>query len=135
MYSLLIAISTISPYCRCYWNTTYEHLVDHPLTLHCKQETYDVMAKNIFNWDVWPNFFELPNKETPVIVYESMQPGDCIEFGDKIVKMVDVNHTVPAAAYIINNGTGSIAFSGDTYINDTFWHALNERTAYGHGGY
>ena len=107
-------------------DTAYEHLVDRPLTLHCKQETYDVLAKNIFNWDVWPNFFELPNTETPVIVYESMQPGDCIEFGDKIVKMVEVNHVVPAAAYIINNGSGSIAFTGDTFVNDTFWHALNE---------
>ncbi|MGH1538571.1 MAG: 3',5'-cyclic-nucleotide phosphodiesterase [Gammaproteobacteria bacterium] len=107
-------------------DTVYDALVDHPLTLHCKQETYDVLAKNIFNWNVWPNFFELPNTETPVIVYESMQPGDCIEFGDKIVKMVEVNHAIPAAAYIINNGTGSIAFTGDTCSNDTFWHALNE---------
>ncbi len=107
-------------------DTVYDSLVDHPLTLHCKQETYDVLSKNIFNWNVWPNFFELPNTETPVIVYESMQSGDCIEFGDKIVKMVDVNHAVPAAAYIINNGTGSIAFTGDTCSNDTFWEALNE---------
>lgn len=107
-------------------DTAYDHLVNKPLTLHCKQETYDVLAKNIFNWEVWPNFFELPTAETPVIIYESMQSGDCIEFGDKIVKMVDVNHAVPAAAYIINNGTGSIAFSGDTFTNDSFWHALNE---------
>ncbi len=107
-------------------DTVYDDLVERPLTLHCKQETYDILANNIFNWNVWPNFFELPNAETPVIVYESMQPGDCIEFGDKVVKMVEVNHAVPAAAYIINNGTGSIAFTGDTYINDTFWQALNE---------
>ena len=107
-------------------DTAYDHLVNKPLTLHCKQETYEVLAKNIFNWEVWPNFFELPSAETPVIIYESMQPGDCIEFGDKIVKMVEVNHAVPAAAYIINNGTGTIAFSGDTFTNDTFWHALNE---------
>ena len=107
-------------------DTAYDRLVNKPLTLHCKQETYDVLAKHIFNWEVWPNFFELPTAETPVIIYESMQSGDCIEFGDKIVKMVDANHVVPAAAYIINNGTGSIAFSGDTFTNDTFWHALNE---------
>ncbi len=107
-------------------DTAYDRLVNKPLTLHCKQETYDVLAKHIFNWEVWPNFFELPTAETPVIIYESMQSGDCIEFGDKIVKMVDVNHAVPAAAYIINNGTGSIAFSGDTFANDSFWQALNE---------
>lgn len=107
-------------------DTVYDTLVDRPLTLHCKQETFDVLEKHVFNWDLWPNFFQLPNEETPVIIFESMQPGDCIEFGDKRIKMVDVNHTVPAAAYIINNGTGSIAFSGDTFINDTFWSALNE---------
>ena len=33
-------------------DTIYDHLVDRPLTLHCKQETYDVMSKHIFNWDV-----------------------------------------------------------------------------------
>ncbi len=107
-------------------DTSYDHLVNHPLTLHCKQETYEILAKHIFNWDVWPNFFELPSAETPVIIYESMQPGDCIEFGDKIVKMVEVNHSVPAAAYVINNGTGTIAFTGDTFTNDTFWQSLNE---------
>ncbi|MCZ6566483.1 MAG: 3',5'-cyclic-nucleotide phosphodiesterase [Gammaproteobacteria bacterium] len=107
-------------------DTIYDHLVERPLTLHCKQETFDILAKHIFNWDVWPNFFELPNKETPVIVYESMQPGDCIEFQDKIIKMAEVNHVVPASAYIINNGQTSLAFSGDTFINDSLWEALNE---------
>lgn len=107
-------------------DTIYDHLVERPLTLHCKQETFDILAKHIFNWDVWPNFFELPNKETPVIVYESMQPGDCIEFQDKIIKMAEVNHVVPASAYIINNGQASLAFSGDTFINDSLWEALNE---------
>jgi ribonuclease BN (tRNA processing enzyme) len=107
-------------------DTAYDHLVNHPITLHCKQETFNIISKNIFNWNVWPNFFELPSAETPVIIYESMQPGDCIEFGDKTVKMAEVNHTVPASAYIIKNGTGTVAFSGDTFINDTFWHALNE---------
>lgn len=107
-------------------DTVYDALVDRPLTLHCKQETFDVLEKHIFNWDVWPNFFQLPSAETPVIIFESMQPGDSIEFGDKVIKMVEVNHAVPAAAYIVNNGTGSIAFTGDTFINDTFWDALNE---------
>ena len=107
-------------------DTIYDKLVDHPLTLHCQQATYDVLSKNIFNWEVWPNFFELPNAETPVIIYESMQPDDCIEFQDKIIRMVEVNHVVPASAYIIKNGKGSVAFSGDTFTNDTLWTALNE---------
>ncbi len=109
-------------------DTIYDHLVDRPLTLHCKQETFDILSKHIFNWDVWPNFFELPNAETPVIVYESMHPGDCIEFQDKIVKMVDVNHAVPASAFIVNNGRASLAFSGDTFTNDSLWNALNEES-------
>lgn len=107
-------------------DTIYDKLVQHPLTLHCQKATYDVLSKNIFNWTVWPNFFELPNVETPVIIYESMKPGDCIEFKDKVIRMVEVNHTVTASAYIIKNGTSSVAFSGDTYINDTLWNALNE---------
>lgn len=109
-------------------DTIYDHLVNRPLTLHCKQETFEILSKHIFNWDVWPNFFELPDAQTPVIIYESMQPGDCIEFQDKIIKMVEVNHAVPASAYIINNGQASFAFSGDTFINDSLWCALNDES-------
>lgn len=109
-------------------DTIYDHLVNRPITLHCKQETFDILSNHIFNWDVWPNFFVLPDAKTPVIVHESMQPGDCIEFQDKVIKMVEVNHAVPASAYIINNGKSSIAFSGDTFTNDTLWNALNEES-------
>ena len=109
-------------------DTIYDHLVQRPITLHCKQETFDVLSKHIFNWDVWPNFFELPDTKTPVIIHEAMQSGDWIEFQDKVIKMVEVNHVVPASAYIINYGKASIAFSGDTFTNDTFWNALNEET-------
>jgi len=107
-------------------DTIYDHLLKRPLTLHCRQETFDILVKHIFNWDVWPNFFALPNKETPVIMYESMEPGECIEFQNRIIKMVEVNHVVPASAYIINNGKTSLAYTGDTFINDSLWEALNE---------
>ncbi len=107
-------------------DTIYDHLVINPLTLHCKQETFDIISQHIFNWDIWPNFFELPNVKTPVIVFESMQPSESIEFQDKVIKMVEVNHAVPASAYIINDDKASVAFSGDTFINDSLWEALNE---------
>ena len=40
--------------------------------------------------------------------------------------MVEVNHAVPAAAYIINNGTGSIALLAIPILMTRFWDALNE---------
>jgi ribonuclease BN (tRNA processing enzyme) len=67
----------------------------------------------------------LPSVERPVVRFEVMQPGESIRVGARSVEMIEVNHSVPAAGYRVQNGVGSFAFSGDTTSNDGFWRALN----------
>lgn len=96
-----------------------------PLVLHAREETVRVLRKHIFNWQVWPDFSALPSPERPVLRFEVMNPGDSVHIGARTVEMIDVNHSVPAAGYRVQNGAGSFAFSGDTTSNDGFWQALN----------
>lgn len=107
-------------------DTVFEQLKTQPLTLHCRPETYDSIMSHIFNWEIWPNFFELPEPNAPAIRYEALNPGELCEIGDKKIEMIAVNHTVPSGAYCIQNGKSTIAFSGDTTNNDVFWEALNQ---------
>lgn len=96
-----------------------------PLVLHAREETVRVLRKHIFNWQVWPDFSALPSPERPVLRFKVMNPGDSVHIGARTVEMIDVNHSVPAAGYRVQNGAGSFAFSGDTTSNDGFWQALN----------
>ena len=64
-------------------DSIYEHLIEHPLTLYCQQETYDVLMQHIFNWQVWPNFFCLPNEENPVVRFQPLAPGESVAIKDR----------------------------------------------------
>ena len=99
--------------------------VQRPLVLHAREETVRVLQKHIFNWQVWPDFTVLPSEDAPVLRLEVMQPGQSVAVGARTVEMIEVNHSVPAAGYRVQNGVGSFAFSGDTTSNDGFWEALN----------
>ena len=106
-------------------DTLFDRYHQTPLTLHCQPETYDVIARHIFNWEIWPNFFELPDKGNAVIRYSPLLPGEIRRINGRSIETVKVNHSVPGAAYRIANHRSAMAYSGDTTTNDEFWQALN----------
>lgn len=108
-------------------DTIFETLDTHvALEVHGREETLDALKKHLFNWIIWPDFAELPNKAKPVLHYNEFKPGETRQFGHRKVTSVPVCHTVPAVAYIIEQEGKIFAFSGDTAENETLWAALNE---------
>ncbi|MCG8432633.1 MAG: 3',5'-cyclic-nucleotide phosphodiesterase [Gammaproteobacteria bacterium] len=100
--------------------------IETPLKVYARQETITALKEHIFNWVLWPDFSALPNAENPVMRYAPMKLGDIVSINDKEVALIEVNHTVPGAGYIVTAANGKVfAFSGDTSTNDTFWAALN----------
>lgn len=108
-------------------DTIYDQLVSNPLNLYCQPQTYKVLMDHVFNWQIWPDFFALPNKESPVVRYVPMQPGESVTLGSQTFTMVEVEHTVPAVSYIVEDQNTSFAFSGDTANAPKLWEALNQK--------
>jgi ribonuclease BN (tRNA processing enzyme) len=108
-------------------DTLFSELNDHqqPLVVHARQETIDSFKKHIFNWEIWPDFTELPTKHTPVLEFKVMKPGDVAEVNGRRIEMIEVNHTVPAVAYAVRSDDRVLVYSGDTTANDTLWQVLN----------
>lgn len=99
--------------------------IEEPIQVHAQPETINALKSHIFNWVIWPNFFELPTIEKPVVQYVEMAPGDIRSIGRRRIEMVAVNHSVPGVGYRVECETGAFAFSGDTTTNDNFWTVLN----------
>lgn len=97
-----------------------------PLEVHARAETIAALRQHIFNWTIWPDFSELPNKQAPVLVFRAMSPGDVIDVDGRRVEMIDVSHTVPACGYAVTSGGRTLAYSGDTSTNDSLWTRLNQ---------
>jgi ribonuclease BN (tRNA processing enzyme) len=99
--------------------------VDTPVTVYGRSETLKAIQDHLFNWVIWPDFADLPNKENPMLRYVVCNPGDTITIGHRKFHAVDVAHTVPAIGYTVQNSGGVFAVSGDTKTNETLWPVLN----------
>lgn len=103
--------------------------IDQPLVIHGLEETLSVLKNHVFNWDIWPDFAQLPHPEKPVMSYETFTPGDVVTLGDRKFEAIAVNHIVPCVGFRAESPTGSFAFSGDTTTNDNLWDVLNKHAS------
>ena len=100
--------------------------IKSPIVIHAQPATLKAVQDHIFNNIIWPDFSVLPSPDKPVLCYEALNPGEDYRIGELNLHMVLVNHVVPAVGYIMQTASHTVAFSGDTSTNDTFWPALNE---------
>ncbi|MBC7756063.1 MAG: 3',5'-cyclic-nucleotide phosphodiesterase [Bdellovibrio sp.] len=96
-----------------------------PVTLHAAQAVIDVLKLHIFNWHIWPDFNQIPNRHKPFLVYQALSVGDEVTVNHKTITALPANHGVPAVGYQINSGTQSLVFTGDTAGGSDFWQAVN----------
>ncbi len=101
------------------------HLRDKPVIVHALPETIAALKEHIFNWVIWPDFSEIPVYERPYLLFEPLAVGVSLQIGDRRVKPIAANHTVPAVGFQVSDWTGSLIYSGDTAPNDSFWHTVN----------
>ena len=98
---------------------------DHPLTVYATEETLEVIKDHIFNWEIWPDFTQIPSTHQPVLRYRPIELGRPVEVGSGHITAVPAKHTVPAVGYWLDSGTASLVFSGDTTRCDALWEVVN----------
>ena len=107
-------------------DTLFDDLIGQPLVVHALPETIKALRDHIFNWTIWPNFTELPDKTNAVLKFEIMAAGSVYKLSGRDIEMISVNDTVPAVGYCIEADGKVFAFSGDTTSNENFWASLNK---------
>ncbi|MGE0799212.1 MAG: 3',5'-cyclic-nucleotide phosphodiesterase [Lautropia sp.] len=96
-----------------------------PLVVHALPETIDALRAHIFNWVIWPDFTEIPHYERPWMVFESLTVGNTVTLGERRIRPIAANHTVPALGFHLSCAAGSIVYSGDTMPTPEFWRTVN----------
>lgn len=97
-----------------------------PFTVHASRECTETVFGNIFNYEVWPDLFELSHQKgahLTWIQYENLKTFSIMNYS---VTPVFVNHTVPTYGLIIGDGNSSFGFTADTYLTDFFWEECNK---------
>ena len=96
-----------------------------PLVIASTPGTISVLKRHFFNDRLWPDFSRIPGG-SPTVVFQPLRPGKTSEVCGLSVKPVRVDHTVEAAALLVSDGNGTLAYSGDTGPTDGLWEALRE---------
>ncbi|MFL9924781.1 3',5'-cyclic-nucleotide phosphodiesterase [Herbaspirillum lusitanum] len=99
-----------------------------PLTMHATQATQDIIRRHIFNWQIWPDFSEIPSPENPFLRFNTIEVGKSLRIGHRSITALPANHTVPAVGYQLEDlrSHASLVFSGDTTSCDALWKMVNE---------
>jgi ribonuclease BN (tRNA processing enzyme) len=96
-----------------------------PVTVYATGPTIETLKKNLFNWDIWPDFTVIPTPEAPWLRYQEVAVGEVIPLGGRTITVLPAIHTVPAVGYLMDSGSGSLVFTGDTGPNEALWNVLN----------
>ncbi len=99
---------------------------DAHLTVHCSEATHEALQEHIFNWKIWPDFTEIPNKKSPYLRYSTFSVGECIALKGRKITVLPANHVVPAVGFHFDSGEASLVFTGDTTVNDSLWEVVNK---------
>ncbi len=100
-------------------------LRSRPVTVYATGPTIAILKKNLFNWDIWPDFTVIPTPEEPFMRYQEISVGSIVDIGGRKITALPAIHTVPAVGYWLDSGKGSLVFSGDTGPNDALWEIVN----------
>jgi ribonuclease BN (tRNA processing enzyme) len=95
-----------------------------PLVVHCTEATAEALRAHLFNGALWPDFTRIPSAGQPFMRFETLELGERLVLGERIVSPLPANHTVPAVGYRIDAPKGSLAFSGDTTVCPELRQAL-----------
>jgi cAMP phosphodiesterase len=105
---------------------TVGSLRKEPIVIHALPATLETLHNHIFNWQIWPDFTKIPNRDRPYMRYEALSLGDPIHLDSRRITPLPANHTVPAVGFQLDSGAASLVFSGDTTANDAFWTEVNK---------
>ena len=99
-----------------------------PVTVFASRDVMDLLASNVFNGIVWPDFSSITNPATgkPVVQYRALMPGKRVTFGDMAITAAPVSHQIPAAGVILELNGQAIVFTGDTGPTQDIWKRTNK---------
>jgi ribonuclease BN (tRNA processing enzyme) len=82
----------------------------------------------IFNTHVYPDFFQIPSLENPVLKSFPLRHGNTHSLSGFEITPVAVNHTVPTTGFVVQDHSSALLYSGDTYSTDDLWQVAHKNT-------
>ena len=97
------------------------------LNIYGTKDTLDNLKKHILNWEIWPDFTEIPltNSDEMAITLHEISLTENIQINDVKLKAIKTNHTAGSCGYVIEKNDNAIFFTADTCKAFRIWDEVN----------
>lgn len=96
-----------------------------PLVVHALPDVLEVLSTHLFNWQLWPDFRQIPSAAQPWLRFEALPLGASLTLAGRTFTPLPAHHVVPACGFDVRTPRGNLAFSGDSTHCPAFVEALN----------
>ncbi len=96
-----------------------------PVRIHASARCARTLRENVFNDELWPDFTRIPDRERPVVEIVPFDLARPFRVGRYAFTPVPVDHPVESVGFVVSDGRGAIAISGDTGPTSRFWKKVN----------
>jgi ribonuclease BN (tRNA processing enzyme) len=87
-----------------------------------------MIKEHLFNSAMWPDFTIIPKPDNAILNLVKLSIGKSIRVNSYTITPYEVNHTVPAVGYLVQNGKGKRFFyTGDTGPSARTWEKLGNK--------
>jgi len=94
-----------------------------PLEILAPPAVLAVIARDVLNDRIWPDFTKLPSRARPTVRLRPLAENRPFRAGSVSFTPFAVSHVVPAYGYIVAKPRRSVVFSGDTEPTERLWAA------------
>ena len=101
-----------------------------PLPIVGLPPTLDALSAHVFHAPLWADFTAAP-KASPALALAPLPPGKAMTIGPFTVETVELEHTVPSAAFLIHSGEAAYLHLGDTGPTTRVWEVARPLLASG----
>lgn len=91
------------------------------------RETLRTLKDHLLNNSVWPDFTKIPDSKSAVLRLIDIRYGIPFKINSYRIIPFKVNHSVPAAGYIIERDGKRLLYTGDTGPGGDTWKEANKR--------
>jgi ribonuclease BN (tRNA processing enzyme) len=104
----------------------------HPVNILSIPPVIKAIKKNLLDGSIWPDFSVIPNIREPILTLHELKLHQSIKIDDHLITPYRVNHSVPAAGYLIEDKKKRrLFYTGDTGPSEATWKQIGDRQIHG----
>ena len=99
-----------------------------PLNIYGTKNTLNNLKTHIMNWEIWPDFTQIPliGTKTMAITLHEINVEEEFSINNMLIKAIKTNHTEGSCGYVVEKNNNAVFFTADTTTCPAIWNEVNK---------